>query len=79
MEKVIAELRTLPPHPLYASAQSHAYFALPRPTDLLIDEVEALWAPIADKDDWGSFEAHIAAIRLKGDAYAPLLPEPQTA
>lgn len=79
MQTVIAELRSLPPHPLCKTAQSHAYFALPRPTDLLIDEVEALWAPIADKDDWGPFEAHIAAIRLKGDAYAPLLTEPQTA
>jgi uncharacterized protein YdiU (UPF0061 family) len=39
------------------------YFQRPRPCSLLIDEIEALWAPIAERDDWGAFEAKLAAIR----------------
>lgn len=34
------------------------------PIDMLIDEVEALWAPIADRDDWSAFEAKLADIAL---------------
>jgi uncharacterized protein YdiU (UPF0061 family) len=33
------------------------------PADLPIEEVEALWAPIATADDWSAFEAKIASIR----------------
>ncbi|KJV11094.1 selenoprotein O [Elstera litoralis] len=33
------------------------------PVDLPIEDVEALWAPIAAFDDWSAFEAKIAAIR----------------
>ena len=35
---------------------------------MLIDEVEAIWTAIADKDDWQPFEAKIEAIRRLGDA-----------
>ena len=35
---------------------------------MLIDEVEAIWAAIADHDDWSPFEAKIEAIRRLGDA-----------
>jgi len=41
---------------------AHAYWARPRPTNLLIEEVEALWAPIAADDDWSMFEAKLAEI-----------------
>jgi hypothetical protein len=34
-----------------------------RPVSLLIDEVEALWDPIAERDDWAPLEAKIAEIR----------------
>jgi hypothetical protein len=37
---------------------------------MLIDEVESIWAAIADHDDWAPFEAKIAAIRRMGDAMA---------
>jgi hypothetical protein len=37
---------------------------------MLIDEVEALWAPIAERDDWSAFHAKIAAIRAMGEALA---------
>jgi len=48
----------------------HPYFARERPRTLLIDEVEAIWAPIAATDDWTLFEATIADIRVMGEALA---------
>ena len=36
-----------------------------------IDAVEAIWAAIADGDDWEPFEAKIAAIRRMADAMTP--------
>ena len=38
------------------------YFERPTPPDLLIETVEALWAPIASSDDWSAFDAKIADI-----------------
>jgi serine/tyrosine/threonine adenylyltransferase len=35
---------------------------------MLIEEVEAIWAAIAEHDDWAPFEHKIAAIRRFGDA-----------
>jgi hypothetical protein len=35
---------------------------------LLIDEVEALWAPIAAEDDWAPLAAKLAAIRQMAEA-----------
>jgi hypothetical protein len=35
---------------------------------MLIEEVEEIWAAIADGDDWSRFEAKIAAVRRMGDA-----------
>jgi hypothetical protein len=35
-----------------------------------IDEVEAIWAAIAEGDDWGPFEAKVAAVRRMGEAMA---------
>ena len=53
-----------------ARPQSHPYWRDPAPCSLLIDEVEAIWAAIADDDDWAPFEAKIAAIRRFGEAMA---------
>jgi len=47
---------------------THPYWSDPQPCSMLIDEVEAIWAAIADHDDWKPFEAKIAAIRRMGDA-----------
>ncbi|MCO6388583.1 protein adenylyltransferase SelO [Aliihoeflea sp. 40Bstr573] len=47
---------------------THAYFARPTPCTMLIDEVEDIWAPIAEADDWSRFEAKIAEIRQMGEA-----------
>jgi hypothetical protein len=35
---------------------------------MLIDEVEAIWAPIAAADDWSALHAKVAAIRAMGAA-----------
>ena len=35
-----------------------------------IEEVEAIWAAIADGDDWQPFEDKVRAIRRMGDAMA---------
>ncbi len=40
------------------------------PCAMLIDEVEAIWAPIAERDDWGAFDAKLAAIRQMAEALA---------
>ncbi len=47
---------------------SHDYWAEPAPCSMLIDEVEAIWAAIAEHDDWAPFEAKIATVRRFGDA-----------
>ncbi len=47
---------------------THPHWSDPAPCSMLIDEVEAIWAAIADSDDWGPFEAKIEAIRRMGDA-----------
>jgi uncharacterized protein YdiU (UPF0061 family) len=48
----------------------HAYFAQAEPEEMFYDAVEALWARIADGDDWTAFEAKIAAVRQAGEAWA---------
>jgi uncharacterized protein YdiU (UPF0061 family) len=47
---------------------THPYWSDPTPCSMLIDEVEAIWAAIAEADDWTPFEAKIAAVRRMGDA-----------
>lgn len=47
-----------------------AYFARPEPEELLYDEIERIWAAIAERDDWSMFHAKIACIRAAGAAYA---------
>jgi uncharacterized protein YdiU (UPF0061 family) len=55
----------------YAEAPpTHDYWADAAPCTMLIDEVEAIWAPIAAADDWSALTAKIAAIRRMGEAMA---------
>ena len=49
--------------------RSHPYWQ-GTPCSLLIDEVEAIWAPIADADDWSALHAKVATIRTMGEALA---------
>ncbi len=48
--------------------RSHPYWEGNRPEALLIEEVEAIWEPIARDDDWSALEAKVAAIRRMGQA-----------
>ena len=47
---------------------THAYWSDQAPCSMHIDEVEAIWAAIADRDDWRPFESKIEAMRRLGDA-----------
>lgn len=40
------------------------------PCSMLIEEVEAIWAGIADRDDWSALHTKVAAIRAMGAALA---------
>ncbi|OYW84037.1 MAG: hypothetical protein B7Z20_11600 [Sphingobium sp. 32-64-5] len=50
-------------------AARHPYWAEDAPCSMHIDEVEAIWAAIAEQDDWGPLTTKIAAIRAMGDAH----------
>ncbi len=51
------------------------YWSQPAPRTMLIDEVEAIWSAIADRDDWTPLSAKIDAVRAMGAALgAPLAP-----
>ncbi|MBU6164747.1 MAG: YdiU family protein [Alphaproteobacteria bacterium] len=50
-------------------APSHPYWSDEAPCTMLIDAVEALWTPIAERDDWAPLHAKVAAIRRMGDAH----------
>ena len=64
--------------PVRADRLRHPYFSEPTPASLKISEVEALWAPIAEADDWSLFTAklqHIDALRTALDL-PPRAPHP---
>ncbi|MFN3511575.1 MAG: protein adenylyltransferase SelO [Phenylobacterium sp.] len=46
-----------------------AYFQAPEPQELLYDEIEAIWADIAERDEWTAFEAKLSAIEAARAAY----------
>ncbi len=48
----------------------HAYWYLASPCAMLIEDVEAIWKPIADADDWSLFNGKITLIRQMGAALA---------
>jgi uncharacterized protein YdiU (UPF0061 family) len=50
-------------------APAHPYWADAEPCTMLIEEVEAIWAAIAERDDWQPLNAKVAAIRRMGAAH----------
>jgi uncharacterized protein YdiU (UPF0061 family) len=50
-------------------ARDHGYWR-GEPESMLIDEVEAIWAPIAEDDDWSMLHDKIARVRAMGAALA---------
>jgi uncharacterized protein YdiU (UPF0061 family) len=56
--------------PVPPNDEAAAYFQGDGPATLLIEEVEGLWAPIAERDDWSLFRAKLDGIELARKAYA---------
>jgi uncharacterized protein YdiU (UPF0061 family) len=56
--------------PVATANLDHPYFARALPRTMLIDEMEALWAPIADRDDWSEFHRVLGEIDEMQQAYA---------
>ena len=50
------------------TARKHPYWSDSRPCSMHIEEVEAIWAAIAEGDGWAPFEAKVAAIRRMAEA-----------
>lgn len=50
--------------------RDHPYWHADAPCSMLIDEVESIWADIAERDDWAALNAKILAIRDFGAALA---------
>jgi len=58
-----------------ALPSDHAYWSEGSPQSMLIEEVEAIWSAIAERDDWQPFGEKIDAIRRMGEALGePPLP-----
>ena len=53
----------------------HPYFTRRQPCTMLIGQVEAVWAPIAERDDWGAFHAKLADIEAMREA-CDFIPSP---
>jgi serine/tyrosine/threonine adenylyltransferase len=46
----------------------HPYWSDAEPCSMHIDEVEAIWSAIAERDDWQPFEDKVRAVRRMGEA-----------
>jgi uncharacterized protein YdiU (UPF0061 family) len=55
--------------PVQPERLQHVYFSAETPPTLLIEDVEALWAPIAKDDDWSLFENKLTGIHQAGAAF----------
>jgi uncharacterized protein YdiU (UPF0061 family) len=55
--------------PVRPEALQHLSLQRPQPETLLIEEVEALWAPIAEHDDWSRLSDKLARIEELRTAY----------
>ncbi len=61
--------RALDAHqPSDPSRLGHEYFQRDEPVSLVVEEVESLWARIAEDDDWAALEEKVAWIREMGEA-----------
>ncbi|PAX06601.1 protein adenylyltransferase SelO family protein [Sphingomonas lenta] len=61
-----SEFRTLAA--AYESRKRRGAFFDGEPCGMLIDEVEAIWAPIAETDDWSRLHAKVEQVRAMGEA-----------
>lgn len=58
-----------------ATDGNHPYWSDGVPQSMLIEEVEAIWAPVAEADDWSALHAKVVAVRRMGEALGAR-PEP---
>ena len=56
--------------PERAERLEHPFFTGSGPEEMLIDEVEAIWAAVDASDDWGPFEAKLARLARAREAWA---------
>ena len=55
--------------------QSHPYWADAEPCSMHIDEVEAIWSAIAERDDWQPFNDKVKAVRRMAEAMTTDAPQ----
>jgi len=55
--------------PLSSLRLDHPYFAKAAPCTMLIEDVEAIWDPIVQTDDWSAFTTKLDEIRLMAEGY----------
>jgi uncharacterized protein YdiU (UPF0061 family) len=48
--------------------RTHAYWSDAAPCSMHIEEVEAIWSAIAERDDWQPFDDKVRAVRRMGEA-----------
>ncbi|MEO1046938.1 MAG: YdiU family protein [Pseudomonadota bacterium] len=48
---------------------AHEYWSDDAPQSMLIEEVEAIWSAIDERDDWSALETKVAALRRMGEAH----------
>ena len=58
-----------------AEDSDHPYWDDPAPQTMLIEEVEAIWSAIDQRDDWSPLQDKVTAIRRMGEAHGRA-PEP---
>jgi serine/tyrosine/threonine adenylyltransferase len=68
-ERFRQAIKGWPSAPEAQARLSHPYFEWGSPEMLLIDEIEAIWKPIAESDDWSKFEKKIESIREMGRVF----------
>ncbi len=54
---------------------THAYWSDPQPCSMDIEEVEAIWSAIAERDDWQPFEDKVTAVRRMAEAMGQDAPQ----
>lgn len=60
----------------HSRTRKHRYWLNPNPCAMLIDEVEAIWSAIDERDDWTPLHRKVAAVRELGEALRDPPPEP---
>jgi serine/tyrosine/threonine adenylyltransferase len=55
--------------PTHPERLADPYFARAAPCGLLIDEIEAIWKAIAERDDWAAFDAKVADLRATATVF----------